>query len=87
MKHFERRIIEFRHTGPQVAGTPWQPSAFELEADEMGEVVFAEVFPSVTGPGTEEILERWYPVLDGSKYDDYLALNGTESPTMNPPEL
>ncbi|GAJ01760.1 unnamed protein product, partial [marine sediment metagenome] len=32
MKHFERRIIEFRHTGAQVAGTPWQPSAFELEA-------------------------------------------------------
>ncbi|GAI04964.1 unnamed protein product, partial [marine sediment metagenome] len=37
--------------------------------------------------GTEEILERWYPVLDGSKYDDYLALNGTRSSSMNPPEL
>ncbi|GAI72652.1 unnamed protein product, partial [marine sediment metagenome] len=34
-----------------------------------------------------EILERWYPVLDGSKYDNYLALNGTRLPLMNPPEI
>ncbi|GAJ10207.1 unnamed protein product, partial [marine sediment metagenome] len=34
-----------------------------------------------------EILERWYPVLDGSKYDNYLALNGTRLPLMNPQEI
>ncbi|MBA7608164.1 hypothetical protein ES703_15339 [subsurface metagenome] len=87
MKHFERRIIEFHHTGDQLANTPWEPTPFEIEADEMGEVVFAEVFPPATGAGDEEILERWYPVLDGSKYDDYLALNGTRSSSMNPPEI
>ncbi|GAJ14486.1 unnamed protein product, partial [marine sediment metagenome] len=87
MKHFEHRIIEFSHTGAQAAGTPWEATPFELEADEMGEIVFAEVFPPTTGPGVEEILERWYPVLDGSKYDDSLALNGTRSSNMNPPEL
>ena len=87
MKHFERRVIEFPHTGVQAASTPWLPTAFELEADEMGEIVFAEVFSPVTGGGAEEALERWYPVLDGSKYDDYLALNGVFSPIMNPPQL
>ncbi|GAJ00919.1 unnamed protein product, partial [marine sediment metagenome] len=34
-----------------------------------------------------EILERWYPVLDGSKFDNYLALNGTRLPLMNPLEI
>lgn len=87
MKHFELRTIEFRHTGLQAAKTPWQPSAFELEADEMGEIVFAEVDPPVTGGGAEDPLERWYPVLDGSKYDDHIALNGTWSPLMNPRQL
>jgi len=86
-KHFERRIIEFRQTAAQAAGTPWSPVPFEIEADEMGEVVLAEVFPPVTEAGAEEILERWYLVLDGSKYDNYLALNGTRSPLMNPPLL
>ena len=87
MKHFERRIIDFKHTGAQAANTPWLPTAFELEADEMGEIVFAEVDSPVTGGGLEEPLERWYPVLDGSKYSDYLALNGTYSPLMNPRQL
>ncbi|MBA7658844.1 hypothetical protein ES703_66804 [subsurface metagenome] len=87
MKHYERRVIEFEHTGVQAALTPWLPSAFELEADEMGEIVFAEVDSPVTGGGAEEPLERWYPVLDGSKYSDYLALNGVFSPLMNPRQL
>ncbi|MBA7636794.1 hypothetical protein ES703_44422 [subsurface metagenome] len=87
MKHYEHRVIEFEHSGAQAANTPWLPPAFEIEADEMGEVVFAEVDPPVTGGGLEEPLERWYPVLDGSKYDDYLALNGTWSPLMNPRQL
>jgi len=86
MKHFELRMVEFRQTAAQGAGTVWSPTPFEVEADEMGEIVFAEVFPPVKADGTEEILERWYPVLDGSKYDDYLALNGTKSPLMNPPK-
>lgn len=87
MKHYEHRVIEFEHTGAQAALTPWLPPAFELEADEMGEIVYAEVDSPVTGGGLEEPLERWYPVLDGSKYDDYLALNGTFSPLMNPRQL
>lgn len=55
MKHFERRIIEFRHTGVQAVNTPWEPTPFELEADEMGEIVFAEV----DSPGVAP------PVIDG----------------------
>ena len=87
MKHYEHRVIEFKHTGAQGAGTVWSPTPFEIETDEMGEIVFAEVFPPVTDAGAEEVLERWYPVLDDSKYDDYLALNGTRTPNMNPPVL
>jgi len=87
-KHFEERIVEIKHTGTQAAGKNWSPTTpFELEADEMGELVYAEVFPPVTADGTEEPLERWYPILDDSKYDDYLALNGTRSPLMNPSAL
>ncbi len=55
MKHFERRIIEFRHTGAQAVNTPWEPTPIEVEADEMGEVVFAEV----DSPGAVP------PVIDG----------------------
>ncbi|GAI35440.1 unnamed protein product, partial [marine sediment metagenome] len=80
-------VIEFEHSGAQAANTPWLPPAFELEADEMGEIVYAEVDPPVTGGGLEEPLERWYPVLDGSKYGDYLALNGMFSPLMNPRQI
>jgi len=87
MKHFELRCIEFKHTGAQTANTVWLSTPFEVEADEVGEIVFAEVFPPVTAAGVEEVLERWYPVLDGSNYDNYLALNGTRSPLMNPPKL
>jgi len=64
-KHFELRIVEFRQTAAQGAGTVWTPTPFEIEADEMGEIVFAETFPPVKADGTEEILERWYPVLEG----------------------
>ena len=55
MKHFERRIIEFRHTGVQAANTPWEPTPFEIETDEMGEIVFAEVDSPEGAP----------PVIDG----------------------
>jgi len=86
-EHFEKRIVEFKHTGSQSAGTLWTATEHEIEADEMGEIVYAEVFPPVTSDGTEEVLERWYPVLDGRDYDDYLNLNGTRAPNMAPPEL
>jgi len=87
MKHYERRIIEFRQTATQAAGTVFTPTPFEIEVDEMGEIVFAEVFPPVTTAGVEEIGERWYPVLDATDYDNFLALNFTRSSLMNPPEL
>ncbi|MBA7475774.1 hypothetical protein ES707_11147 [subsurface metagenome] len=87
MKHFEHRIVTFEHTGALAAGNVWSPPVHEVDVDEMGEIVFAEVDPPVTGGGAEEVINRWYPVLDGSNYDDYLALNGTHSPLMNPPQI
>jgi len=114
MKHFERRIIEFRHTGVQAAGTPWEPTPFEIETDEMGEIVFAEVdspgavppvidgvmspgewdkaksFALVTGGPTAYIMSDdkfLYVAIDEVSSDGFVAFNVYKSGAYSPERL
>ncbi|GAI44355.1 unnamed protein product, partial [marine sediment metagenome] len=90
MEHFELRVLaDYVHTGLQVANTWVRPSPRdvdgELERDERAEVVFAEIFPPVTG-GAEELLRKVIPVLDGQRYSEYVSLSGILSSNMTPPK-
>ncbi len=89
MEHFELRVLaDYVHTGVQVANTWAKPSPRtvmgELERDERAEVVFAEIFPPVTG-GAEELLRKVIPVLDGQRISEYVSLSGILSSDMAPP--
>ncbi|MBA7667062.1 hypothetical protein ES703_75147 [subsurface metagenome] len=89
MEHYELRILaDYVHTGVQVANTWARPSprtvSGELERDERAEVVFAEIFPPVTGIA-EELLRKVIPVLDGQRYSEYVSLSGILSSNMVPP--
>ncbi|MBA7601279.1 hypothetical protein ES703_08346 [subsurface metagenome] len=90
MEHYELRLLaDYTHTGIQVANTTAKPSPrdvlSELERDERAEVVFAEIFPPVSGGG-EEPLKKIIPVLDGEKYGEYVSLSGIASSVMAPPK-
>lgn len=86
MKHLEVRRYEFTHTGALAAGVAWLPSPVDLQSDEVGEIIGAEVYPPLSGLGADELIQNWYPVVDGRTLDNYLNLNGTRSPNMTPPE-
>ncbi|GAH67079.1 unnamed protein product, partial [marine sediment metagenome] len=49
------------------------------------EVVFAEIFPPVTG-GAEELLRKVILVPDGQRYSEYVSLSGILSSNMVPPK-
>ncbi|GAI87883.1 unnamed protein product [marine sediment metagenome] len=90
MEHYELRVLaDYTHTGLQAANTTAKPSPRdvlgELERDERAEVVFAEIFPPVSGGG-EEDLKKIIPILDGEKYGEYVSLSGIASSVMAPPK-
>ncbi len=85
MKHYEHRIVDFLHTGALAANTVWTPTPLEIDVDEMGEVVWAEVYSPVA-LGGEELLSRWYLRLDGNNYDDHMSIAGTRSECVTPPK-
>ncbi|GAJ24713.1 unnamed protein product, partial [marine sediment metagenome] len=63
MEHFELRCLcDYLHTGAQAVNVwarPTPAAVFgELEADERGEVIFAEIWSPVTAPGVEEELKK-----------------------------
>jgi len=89
MEHYEMRVLaDYTHTGVQVANTWARPSPrdvnSELERDERAEVVFAEIFPPITG-GAEELLIKVIPLLDGQRVSEYVSLSGIYSSNMAPP--
>lgn len=91
MEHFELRVLaDYTHTGVQAANTSAKPSpraiGGELERDERAEVVFAEVVKSPVDGGAEEALKRFFPVLDGEKFGEYVSLSGILSSVMAPPK-
>ena len=57
----------------------------ELEVDERGEVVFAEIYSPIVGPVDEE-LRKVIPVLDGEEYGKYISLSGIRTNVMAPPK-
>jgi len=89
MEHYELRVLaDFLHTGAQAVNTWARPAPAtvfgELEQDERGEVVYAEIFPPVTGLGVEEELRKVIVVLDGEEYSKYVTLSGIQATNMAP---
>jgi len=74
---------------PQAANTWVRPTPAqvggELEADERGEVVFAEIGPPVDGIGiNDEDLRKVVIVLDGHETGSYVSLSGIRTSLMTP---
>ncbi len=89
-EHNEMRLLADFLGGAQAVNTWARPTPAavggELEVDERGEVVYAEVWSPVTGPGVEEQLRKIIPVLDGEEYGKYISLSGIRATNMAPPK-
>ena len=91
MEHHELRVLcDYLHTGAQALNTWVRPTPLavlgELEANERGEVVYAEIFSPVTGGGVEEELKKIIIVVDGEELSPYIALSGIRGTVMAPPK-
>lgn len=91
MEHYELRCLaDYLHTGAQAVNTwarPTPATVFgELESDERGEVVFAEVWPPVTPAGVEEELKKIILIADGEELGRYISLSGIRATVMAPPK-
>ncbi len=93
MEHFEMRLLaDYTQPAPPAvqAANTWNrptPAAVggELEADERGEVVFAEIQPPVDGIGiNDEDLRKVVIVLDGHEIGEYISLSGIRTTLMAP---
>ncbi len=91
MEHYEMRCLcDFFSVAGLAVNTWARPTPLavngELEQNERGEVVFAEVWSPVTALGVEEELLKIIPVLDGHEYGEYVSLNGIRATVMAPPK-
>lgn len=93
MEHFEMRLLaDYTQPAPPAvqAANTWNrptPAAVggELETDERGEVVFAEIQPPVDGVGiNDEDLRRVVIILDGHEVGEYVSLSGIRTTLMAP---
>ncbi len=93
MEHYEMRLLaDYTQPAPPAvqAANTWNrptPAAVggELEADERGEVVFAEIQPPVDGIGiNDEDLRKVVIVLDGHEIGEYISLSGIRTTLMAP---
>ncbi|MBA7468417.1 hypothetical protein ES707_03667 [subsurface metagenome] len=93
MEHYEMRLLaDYTQPAPPAvqAANTWNrptPAAVggELEADERGEVVFAEIQPPVDGIGiNDEDLRKVVIVLDGHEIGEYVSLSGIRTTLMAP---
>ena len=95
MEHYELRCLcdAFRSIavlGNQAANTWWRPTPLavngELESDERGEVVYAEIWSPVEPIGDDdEALKRIVIIVDGHEVD-FVSLCGIRSTVMAPPK-
>lgn len=90
-EHYELQVLgDFLHTGAQAAGTWWTPTPqtglSELEAHEVAELVYMEIFPPVTVLGVEELLRKIILILDGKSYHAYVSVSGIRASLMTPPK-
>ena len=91
MDHYELRLLaDFNPATfmPQAANTWARPTPAqvggELETDERGEVVYAEIQPPVGAGLTDEDLRKVIIVLDGHEFGAYVSLSGTRTSLMAP---
>ena len=88
-EHMELRLLCDFVGGPQAVNTWARPTPAavggELEVDERGEVVGAEIYSPILGAVDEE-LRKVIPVLDGEEYGKYISLSGIRTTVMAPPK-
>ncbi|MBA7609676.1 hypothetical protein ES703_16867 [subsurface metagenome] len=91
MDHYEMRLLaDYTQLAAVQAANTWRrptPAAVggELEADERGEVVFAEIQPPVDAPGlNDEDLRKVVIILDGHETGEYVSLSGIRTTLMAP---
>ena len=90
MEHHELRCL-CDYTGGALAVNTWArptPAAVfgELQADERGEIVYAEIWSPVTAPGVEEELRKVVIIADGEELGRYVSLSGIRATVMAPPK-
>lgn len=78
---------DFLHSGTLSAGTLWQPSAAdgnaEMGADEVSEISFVEIVPPVDA-GVAEDLDEVYLVIDGKSTQNLINMSGNDNIATNP---
>jgi len=89
-EHYELRCLCDYVGGAQAVNTWARPTPLavlgELETDERGEIVYAEIWSPVTGLGVEEELRKIVIIVDGEEIGKYISLNGIRSTVMAPPK-
>ncbi len=89
MEHYELRLLADYVGGALAADTWVRPTPLavggELERDERGEVVYAEIFSPVTLGGDDECLKKVVLVADGLEVP-YVHLSGILRNVMAPPK-
>ncbi len=91
MEHYELRLLaDYLHTGAQAVNTWARPTPAtvggELESNERGEVVYAEIWSPVTGADVEEELRKVQLIADGHNWGAYISLSGIRAHVMAPPK-
>ena len=89
MEHYELRLLADYVGGALAADTWVRPTPLavggELERDERGEVVYAEIFSPVTLGGNDECLKKVVLVADGQEVP-FIHLSGILRNVMAPPK-
>ena len=92
MEHYELRLLaDFLQPAAQAANTWARPTPLavggELEQDERGEIVFAEIQPPVDAVFlNDEDLRKVVIVCDGHETGAYVSLSGIRTSLMAPPK-
>jgi len=89
MEHYELRLLaDFLQTVAQAANTWARPTPLavggELEQDERGEIVYAEILPPIGAGLIDEDLRKVVIVLDGHEIGQYVSLSGVRTSCMAP---
>jgi hypothetical protein len=90
-KFRELRLLADYYNAAGLAANTWhRPSPSdvngEIDLNESAEIVYAEIWSPVTGPGVEETLKKVILVLDGTEYGQYVSLSGIRGTNMAPPK-
>lgn len=89
MEHFELRLLaDYLQPAVQAANTWARPTPLavggELEQNERGEVVYAEIQPPIAAGLIDEDLRRVVIVVDGHETSPYISLSGIRTSLMAP---